>query len=337
MGGISGLISLLCMVAVSALNIGDTAPSLDGAQWIKGAAPVFKDRITVVEFWRTSCGNCKAQIPHLTSLQEKYGDRISITALSREPLETIEEFMKANRDQMGYTVGKVTKELSDSFMSDVKGVPYAFLINREGIIVWKGHPADIDEILARTVEGSINVEEQKKIALLEKSLKEALDTNDPEIIALADRKLLLADPANQEGLVVGIRIALYNNDPAMIKDIFDKVPMTGLSGKKANSFALMLVSESNLAYRYPEAALKFSLHALKQDSRNDYIMDVYARVLYCLGDIEKAIIWEQKALELKPGEDSYQSNLDYYMTIKSIRAKGGYSAVAQSQDQRAAK
>jgi tetratricopeptide (TPR) repeat protein len=100
---------------------------------------------------------------------------------------------------------------------------------------------------------------------------------------------------------------------------------------------MMLLSESDLAYRYPEAALRFSLYALKQDPRNDYSMDVYARVLYCLGDIEQAIIWERKALELKPGEDSYQSNLDYYMTIKSIRAKGGYSAVAQLQDQRAAK
>ena len=66
-------------------------------------------------------------------------------------------------------------------------------------------------------------------------------------------------------------------------------------------------------------------------------MDVYARVLYCLGDIEKAILWEQKALEIKSGEDSYQSHLDYYMTIKSIRAKGGYDAVAQSQDRRTAK
>ena len=329
MGGISGLISLLCMIAVSALHIGDTAPSLDGTQWIKGTAPTLKDQIIVIEFWRTTCGNCKAQLPHLTSLQEKYGDRISIVSLSKEPSETIEEFLKANGDKIGYTVGKVPKELSDSYMTDVKGVPYTFLINRDGTIVWKGHPADIDDILARTVGGSINVDEQKKIALLETSLKEALDTNDPDIIAPADQKLLLADPANQEGLEVGIRIALYNNAPAMIKEMFDKVPLIGLSGHKANSLALMLVSESNLAYRYPEAALKFSLHALKQDPKNDSSMDVYARVLYCLGDIEKAITWEKKAMAIKPKESSYQANLDYYMGIKSIRAKDGYIAVAQ--------
>jgi len=337
MGGISGLISLLCMVVVSALNIGDTAPSLDGTQWIKGAAPNLKDRITVVEFWRTSCGNCKTQMPHLTSLQKKYGDRISIVALSREPLETIEEFTKANGDQMGYTVGRAPREISDAFMTGVKGVPYTFLIDRGGAIVWHGHPAEIDDILARVVEGRLDIEQQKQISLLETALKDALATNDPDTVALADQKLLQADPANEEGLDVAIRIAFYNNDPSMIKDIFDKIPMTGLSGKKATKFAMMLISESDLAFRYPEAALKFSLYALKQDPRNDYSMDVYARVLYCLGDIEKAIVWEKKALELKPNEEAYKSNLDYYITVRSIRAKGGYNAlVAQSHDRRTA-
>ncbi|GEM_PF-1899496 len=337
MGGIYGLISLLCLVAVSALNIGDVAPSLDGIQWIKGNAPVLKGRFTVVEFWRTTCGNCKTQIPHLTALQEKYGDRVTIVSLSKEPLETIEAFLKASGDQMGYTVGKAPKELSDSYMKDVKGVPYTFLINGDGTILWKGHPADIDYILAKAVDGSIAVEELKKIALLETSLKEALETNDPDIIAPADQKLLLADPGNEEALEVGIRVALYNDEPAMIKEMFDKIPLAGLSDKKANSFAMMLVSESNLAFRYPEAALKFSLHALKQDPQNDYSMDVYARVLYCLGEIEKAILWEKKALVLKPKESSYQSNLDYYTAINSLRGKSDYKAVSQSKDLKAAK
>ncbi len=337
MGGISGLISLLCMVAVSAVNIGDTAPALEGAQWLKGNAPVFKNRITVVEIWRTTCGNCKAQMPHLTALQKKYGDTISIAALSKEPVDVIAEFIKANGDQMGFTVGKISKELSDSYMTGVKGVPYAFLINRDGAVVWKGHPADIDNILARAVDGSIAVEELKKIALLEESLKEAMETNDPDIIAPADQNLLLADPGNEEALEVGIRIALYNDEPAKIKEMFDRVPMEGLSDKKASSFAMMLVSESNLAFRYPEAALKFSLHALKQNPQNDYSMDVYARVLYCLGEIENAILWEKKALALNPDEKDYQSNLDYYMAISSVRGKIDYKSVFQLKDLKAAK
>jgi len=319
------------MVVVSSLNIGDAAPSLDGTQWLKGSAPVFKNQVTIVEFWRPSCGNCKAQIPHLTALQKKYGNRISVVALSREPLDTLAEFIKANGDQMGYTIGKVTKELGEPYMVDVTGVPYAFLVNKNGIVVWKGHPGGIDDILARTVEGNIDIEQLKLINNLETALNEALKVNDAETVASIDQKLLLVDPSNEKGLEVGMEVAKYNDDPALVKKMYDQVQQKGLDEEKAGLLAMLLVSESDLAYRYPEAALKFAFHALTKDPENDSYMDVYARVLYCLGDIEKAVLWEKKALELNPTKTSYQSNLNYYLSIKTIRGKSDYNSMTQLQ------
>jgi thiol-disulfide isomerase/thioredoxin len=329
MGEISGLISLLCMIVVSSFNVGDAAPSLEGTQWLKGKAPGFSNQVTIVEVWRPSCGNCKAQIPHLTFLQKQYGDRLSIVALSKEPLETIEEFIKTNGDQMGFTIGKASKELGDSIMAGVTGVPYAYLINKDGIVVWKGHPAGIDEILAKTIEGKIDIEQLKNIALLENSLDEALKTNNPETIAPVNDKLLLADPANEKALDVGISIARYKRNPALIKEMFNRVPMTGLSGEKASLFATMLISDNDFSLRYPEAALKFAFYALTKGPDNDSCMDVYARVLYCLGDIERAVVWEKKALALNPSAASYQSNLNYYLAIKKIRAKTDYNSLTQ--------
>jgi thiol-disulfide isomerase/thioredoxin len=338
MGTISGLISLLCIVAVSSLGIGDASPSLDGIQWFKGKAPVFKNQVTIIEIWRTSCPNCKAQIPHMTSLQKKYGDRISIVALSKEPSETIEEFIKVNGDQMGYAIGRVTKELSAAtYFTDLKGVPYSYIINKDGVIVWRGHPATIDDMLAKTVEGTIDVEKLKEIYNLETSLNELLNVNNPEAIAPIDEKLLLIDPSNEKGLEVGMTLAVYNDDPAMIKSLYDKIPLTGLPGGKANSFALALVSESDLAYRYPEAALKFSVYALKQEPENDIYMDVYARVLYCLGDIDKATLWQKKAIALNPKESDYQSHLNYYLSLKNIREKNDYNAITPLQDSKTKK
>jgi len=324
MGGISGLISLLCMVAVSSLNIGDAVPSLDGTHWVKGSPPVFKNQIVVLEIWRSSCGNCKAQIPHLTSLQEKYGDRISIVAISKDPVDTLEEFLKANNDQIGYTVGKVTKEFLDPFMAGVSGVPYAYLI-KDGAVIWKGHPSSIDDILQRAVEGKVDLQQLKTVADLEEKLSTALKTSDLDSVAPIDQKLLLLDPNNEQGLDVGMSIAKYNKEPAGIKEMFDNVRLAELDANRANTFAMMLIAESDLAYRYPETALKFSLHALKKDPDNDYSMDVYARVLYALGDIDKAILWEKKALVLKPNEDFYKTNLDYYMTVKGIKEKNNYN------------
>lgn len=330
--GITNLISLLFMVAVSSLNIGDVAPSLEGTQWLKGDAPVFEDQVTIVEVWRTTCSSCKSQIPHLTSLQQKFGDRLSVVSVSRDSLEVLKNFINENGDQMGYTIGKITDEISDSYMSGVPGVPYTFLVNREGLLIWKGHPSRIDDILARTMEGNIDVKQLKEIAQLEESLTEALNTNQPAIIAPVNQKLLAADPTNEEGLDVGMRLAKYNDEPEKVKEMFDNISMTGLSGYKANLFAMMLVSESDLGYRYPEAALKFSIHALKQEPQNYSYIATYARVLYCLGDVDKAILWQKKAVDLNPSEGSYQASLDYYRSVKNIREKSRYEAMTRLQD-----
>jgi thiol-disulfide isomerase/thioredoxin len=337
MGGISALISMICMIAVSSINIGESAPALEGIQWLKGNAAIFKDHITVVEIWRSSCGHCKAQIPHLTSLQKKYGDRIQIVALSREPVETLEEFIKTNGDQIGYTVGKGPKDLMDAYMIGVQGVPYAYLINRDGLIVWSGKPSEIDVILEKTVEGKVDIEHLKNISLLEASLLSAVNSNDLDTVASIDQKLLLSDPGNEQGLDVGLRLAKYNNEPEKVKEMFDKVQIEGMESAKAISLAMMLITDGDLAYRYPESALKFAIYALKKEPENDDYMDAYARLLYCLGDIEDAIVWEKKALALNTSDSSYQDNLEYYMKIKNIRAKGSYNPFSQSQDQKTAK
>jgi thiol-disulfide isomerase/thioredoxin len=329
MGGISGLVSLALAAAVSILGVGDPAPSLDNVLWIKGKTPSFGSQITIVEMWRPSCGNCKAQIPHLTSLKKQYGDRLAIAAISKEPIESIAEFMKTNGSQMEFAVGKAPVELSDKYMEGISGVPYAYLVNRDGLIVWKGHPSGIDEILVKIIDGRLDLEQLKNIAQLETSLGTALKTNNPETIIPVNEKLLAADPANEKALEVGMSSAKYKHNPAMVKEMFDRVPVSELGGEKANLFAAMLISEDDLAYRYPDGALRFSFHALTKDPKNDSYMDIYARVLYTLGDVDRAVLWEKRAIAANPASTVYQSNLGYYMAIKTVRGKSDYNNLTQ--------
>jgi hypothetical protein len=212
-----------------------------------------------------------------------YGDRLSVITVSRDSVEKLEEYIKANGDQMDFTVGSITKEIGNPYMSDVPGVPYAFLIDRDGRIVWKGHPSEIDDILAKTIKGNIDIEQLKKIDRLEVSLNEALETNEPDAIAPINSNLLAVDPSNELGWRFGIRLAIYNEQPGMIKEIFDNVQVTGLSGPPSKHLRQDACHSKRIEYRYPEAAFRFSVHALKQDPDNDGYMDVFARVIYCLG------------------------------------------------------
>jgi thiol-disulfide isomerase/thioredoxin len=329
MGGISGLFTLLLTAAISVLGVGDPAPSLDGVQWLKGKTPPFSNQITIVELWRPSCGNCKTQIPHLTSLKRQYGDRLAVAAISKEPVAAIEEFMKTNGDQIEFAVGKAPFELNDKYMAGVSGVPYAYLINRDGLIIWKGHPSGIDGILAKAIDNRIDIDQIKNITQLVEALDNALKTNNPETIMPVNEKLLAADPANEKALEVGMSSAKYKRNPALVKEMFDRVAVSELGGETANLFAAMLISENDLAYRYPDAALRFSFHALTKEPKNDSYMDIYARVLYTLGDVDRAILWEKRAIAANPAATVYQSNLSYYMAIKAVRAKNDYNSYTQ--------
>ena len=70
------------------LNIGDKAPELKPAKWLKGTpvANFAKGKVYVVEFWATWCGPCKENIPHLTEMAKKYAGKFK-----QIPLSTIDD------------------------------------------------------------------------------------------------------------------------------------------------------------------------------------------------------------------------------------------------------
>jgi thiol-disulfide isomerase/thioredoxin len=83
MGAFSGLMSLITLTVFASTNIGDKTPGfMDGTQWIKGK-PL--DSLTILELSRSSCPNCRAQMPHLSALQKAYGDRVSIVTVTSDP------------------------------------------------------------------------------------------------------------------------------------------------------------------------------------------------------------------------------------------------------------
>lgn len=139
------------------LNVGDRAPELNIFKWLKGDhVPSFKKgKIYVLEFGATWCAPCATAIPKLTKLQRDHiDDVIVIGVFTMEPsretklngeyayISRVKKYIEKKGDAMKYTVGvdDPNGSMEESWLipAGAGGIPYAFVVDREGFIAWKG-------------------------------------------------------------------------------------------------------------------------------------------------------------------------------------------------------
>ena len=162
----------LVQAQTAKLTIGEPAPALQPAKWLKGTPiPKFEKRhVYVVEFWATWCGPCKANIPHLTELAKQYKGKVEVIGVdiweSSDPtiktLPKVEAFVKSQGDRMNYHVAAdtVTNRISDAWMKPAGegGIPTAFVIGKDGRIAWIGNPAlTLASVLEQVVADKFDV------------------------------------------------------------------------------------------------------------------------------------------------------------------------------------
>jgi peroxiredoxin len=117
---------------------GDRAPEstfvlLDGS---KVTSKQLQGKVSLVNFWATSCTTCVAEMPEIVATYNKYKDRGYVTlavAMSYDPPSYVVNF--AQTRQLPFQVaidntGAVARE-----WGDVKLTPTTFLVNKRGEIV----------------------------------------------------------------------------------------------------------------------------------------------------------------------------------------------------------
>lgn len=87
-----------------------------------------KSKLILIDFWNTWCSACLMNLPKITSLQQKFGDRIRILPVSNQDKPPLDKFFAS---QNGKKYNTLTSVYSDSYFHQLfphAGVPFIIWI-----------------------------------------------------------------------------------------------------------------------------------------------------------------------------------------------------------------
>lgn len=94
-------------------------------------------KYNMLEVWASWCGHCRAEIPHLKIVQERYGNRFNIIAVSVDKKDA--DWRKAmDEDRPNYLQLRAIKDENGQGVMErygLKAIPYSLLVDGEGRIV----------------------------------------------------------------------------------------------------------------------------------------------------------------------------------------------------------
>ncbi|MCZ6445280.1 MAG: redoxin domain-containing protein [Planctomycetota bacterium] len=324
------------------LTIGDRAPAIDIAHWLKGekVSEYESGKVYVLEFWATWCAPCRASIPHLSELQKKYRDYdVTFIGVSDEKLPTVVGFLcKADKqrklwnDKIQYTLATdPDRSVANAYMKPAAqdGIPTAFIIGKDARIEWIGSPMEIDDVLDAVVRESwdrdtFGIEFEREAAPARRAMKlidkiDAASEKGQWGAAIGDLDELLESQPGYARLKTRLFRKMLNQrgDTAQTY-AYGRTIMRGHwdEASTLNQLAWFTVDDEGVKSRDFEFAMEAALRASELTGAEDAgILDTVARVYYERGDLTSAITWQRKALEQAAdtaSEDQIHEMLEKY-------------------------
>ena len=352
-GSFSGLAALLLAVVLAfagsapaqdkaRLQVGDAAPALAAGKWLKGEPLAGLEPGTpyIVEFWSSWCETCAFSIPQLGRIQRQYAadGLVCVGVNIWDDPDKAKVYVEDHQDQFDFRVALDKPAADGNTKIGVSGrgwvsaagrdrPPVAFLVDRQGRVVWIGHPLSprgvFDEMVRLLVRDELTPDRARdlgaKYAELEarareinKRFSEATAAQDHAAAAAAMDDLIDLSPKlyGLSGVMNRFHVTLvlqrdYRGAYAWARTIGERF---WDDAYVLNAIAWAIVDTEGLEVRDLDLAMKFTKrsNALTGDA-NAAFLDTLARAHFEMGELDTALEIQTRAVGL--AEPEYRTEL----------------------------
>jgi peroxiredoxin len=193
-------LAVLCAAGPAfAVDVGDKAPEFAVREWAQGDPMKLEDcvgcRTLLVVFWRTFCDSMGEELSRLDKIyKDRRNKDFEIVAITTEPSDIVRPYLTGHQVEFRVGIDQFHSVQEAWLKKTDKQMPVAWLVDKKGVIVWKGDPWGCESVVDQVIAGKYDIEKSKADAARDDALWNAYEAEDWKKLAAESDKVLAADP-----------------------------------------------------------------------------------------------------------------------------------------------